>query len=157
MENFTAIDFETASPDPWSICQVGLVRVEHGSITNEISFLVQPPDNIYWRRFIDIHGISPDHTAYSPTFDEIWPTIEPFINGQMVVAHNGPAFDFRVLAKTLTYYGIEIPEYQKSCTYQIFRKNLATLCITHDIELNHHDALSDAKACAKLFQIHLNE
>jgi len=40
MHNFTAIDFETANPDPWSICQVGLVRVEDGTITNEISLLV---------------------------------------------------------------------------------------------------------------------
>ncbi|HEY5510017.1 MAG TPA: hypothetical protein VIK10_03225 [Prolixibacteraceae bacterium] len=32
MLTFTAIDFETANPDPWSICQVGLVRVEDGII-----------------------------------------------------------------------------------------------------------------------------
>jgi len=30
MPTFTAIDFETAQPKRWSICQVGLVRVEAG-------------------------------------------------------------------------------------------------------------------------------
>ncbi|MEI8087406.1 MAG: hypothetical protein WCG93_14445 [Paludibacter sp.] len=45
---FTAIDFETAQGYRWSICQVGLVRVENGLITSEISFLVQPPNNYYW-------------------------------------------------------------------------------------------------------------
>lgn len=155
MHTFTAIDFETANPDPWSICQVGIVRVERGMITHEISLLIQPPDNNYWRRFIEIHGISPDKTAYAPTFDEIWPTIAPFIANQTVVAHNGHSFDFRVLDKTLGYYGLQSPNYQKNCTYKIYRRNLAVLCHEHRIELNHHDALSDARACAKLFQLHL--
>jgi hypothetical protein len=29
--------------------------------------------------------------------------------------------------------------------------NLANLCQVHNIPLNHHDALSDAKACAALY------
>lgn len=46
MENtFTAIDFETAHGYGWGICQVGLVRLENGAITDEIDLLVQPPDN----------------------------------------------------------------------------------------------------------------
>lgn len=31
--NFTAIDFETAQGARWSICQVGIVRVENDEIT----------------------------------------------------------------------------------------------------------------------------
>ena len=53
--SFTAIDFETAQGKRFSIFQVGLVRVETGKIIKEISFLVQPPGNYYWDRFIDIH------------------------------------------------------------------------------------------------------
>jgi DNA polymerase-3 subunit epsilon len=152
---FTAIDFETANPDPWSICQVGLVRVEKGIIAHEICLLVQPPDNHYWGRFIEIHGIGPQKTADAPTFIEIWPAIVPFIANQNVVAHNGHSFDFRILEKTLGYYGVVAPVYQKHCTYKIYRNNLAVLCKEHRIELNHHDALSDARACARLFQMHL--
>ncbi|MGZ9677497.1 hypothetical protein [Flavobacterium sp. GNP002] len=58
MKNFTAIDFETTQGYRWSICQVGLVRVENGIITKEINLLVQPPNNCYWSRFTDIHGIT---------------------------------------------------------------------------------------------------
>jgi DNA polymerase-3 subunit epsilon len=47
------------------------------------------------------------------------------------------------------------PDYEKHCTYRIFRKNLAALSEIYNITLNHHDALSDAKACAALFMIHL--
>jgi len=154
---FTALDFETAQGYRWSICQVGLVRIERGIITDEISLLVQPPNNYYWDRFIDIHGITPRDTAASPTFNNLWHKIEPFIKNQNVVAHNGLAFDFPVLNKTLEYYGMQAPDYEKHCTYRIFHDNLASLCRNYKIPLNHHDALSDAKACAQLFLIHLSK
>jgi DNA polymerase-3 subunit epsilon len=35
--NFTAIDFETAHSKRWSICQVGLVRVEKGITMEQFS------------------------------------------------------------------------------------------------------------------------
>lgn len=155
MDSFTAIDFETAQGNRWSICQVGLVRVENGFITNELNILVQPPDNYYWTRFIDIHGITPRKTAKAPTFDKVWHQIEPFIKNQNVVAHNGLRFDFPVLNATLAYYGMQAPDYEKHCTYKIYNVNLASLCSQYCIPLNHHDALSDARACAKLFMMYL--
>lgn len=151
MKTFTAIDFETAQGYRNSICQVGLVRVENGIINKELNFLVQSPDNYYWERFTAIHGISAQDTVESPTFDMVWQHIEPFITNQNVVAHNGFGFDFPVLNKTLEHYGLETPEYNKICTYQIYKSNLADLCQRHNIPLNHHDALSDAKACAELY------
>ena len=155
MNSFTAIDFETAHGKRWSICQVGLVRVEKGVITNELSLLVQPPNNFYWDRFIDIHGITPEITRSAPTFDQIWHLLEPFIKNQSVVAHNVLCFDFPVVTQTLQYYGVGITEYEKHCTYQLFRSNLASLCDKYNIPLNHHEALSDARACAALFLLHL--
>lgn len=155
MSCFTAIDFETAQGNRNSICQIGLVRIEKGIITHEINELIQPPDNYYWSRFIEIHGISPKDTLNAPTFDKVWHRIEPFIKNKTVIAHNGMAFDFPVLKQTLKYYGIKAPKYKKICTYKLYRNNLASLCQKHNIPLNHHDALSDAKACAELYNIHL--
>lgn len=156
MKTFTAIDFETAQGYRWSICQVGIVRVVDGIITEELNILVKPPDNYYWPKFINIHGITPAHTEKEPTFDKVWPTMAPYIENQLVIAHNGFGFDFPVLAKTLEYYGLINPEYQKQCTYKIYKSNLANLCKEHNIKLNHHDALSDARACAVLFLKHQN-
>ncbi len=150
-DTFTAIDFETAQGYRWSICQVGLVRVENNIITNKLSILVQPPNNYYWSKFIDIHGITPDMTANAPTFDHIWKQIKPFIKNQNVVAHNGFAFDFHCLKQTLEYYDMEPPEFTGHCTYRLYRESLSLLCRKHKIPLNHHDALSDAMACAELF------
>lgn len=155
MTSFTAIDFETAQGYRWSICQVGLVRFENGVKTKELTLLVQPPDNYYWEKFTQIHGITAADTVHAPTFKQVWPTLVPFIENKLVVAHNGFGFDFPVLSETLKYYGLSTPEYQKVCTYKIFKSNLAVLCQEHQIPLNHHDALSDAKACAALYLRHL--
>jgi DNA polymerase-3 subunit epsilon len=157
MDSFTAIDFETAQGYRWSICQVGLVRVENGIITEEINLLIQPPDNYYWTRFTEIHGISAKETANEPTFDQIWSQIAPYIENQNVVAHNGFGFDFPVLSKTLEYYGLQIPNYNKFCTYKIYKTNLANLCEKFEIQLNHHDALSDARACGELYWRYLKK
>lgn len=156
MDCFTAIDFETATGYRNSICQVGLVRVENKIITKEINLLMQPPDNYYWSRFTKIHGIAAKDTLNSPTFDQIWQQIAPYIENQNVVAHNGFGFDFPVLDKTLAFYNFPTPHYNKFCTYRIYKSNLATLCQKHNILLNHHDALSDARACAELWLRKLN-
>lgn len=151
MDCFTALDFETATGYRNSICQVGLVRVENGIITQEVNLLVQPPNNYYWSRFTDIHGISAKTTLNAPPFDQVWNQIAPYIENQNVVAHNGFGFDFPVLYKTLAYYNLPTLAYNKFCTYKIYRSNLANLCQEHNIPLNHHDALSDARACAELY------
>jgi DNA polymerase-3 subunit epsilon len=157
MNSFTAIDFETAQGYRWSICQIGLVRVENGIITQELDILVQPPDNYYWYNFTNIHGISAKDTLNAPTFDQIWHKIAPFIENQNVIAHNGFGFDFPVLGKTLEHYEMSASPFNKFCTYKIYKKNLAKLCQEHNIPLNHHDALSDARACAELYLKHVNK
>ena len=147
---FTAIDFETAQGKRWSICQVGLVRVENGQITKQLDKLICPPDNFYHPMNTGIHGISAHHTRNAPIFANLWPELQPFIQNQTVVAHNG-AFDFSCLRQTLDFYQLVHPEYQQACTYKLYKKGLSELCREHKIKLNHHDALSDALACAELY------
>lgn len=159
--SFTAIDFETAQGYRHSICQVGLIRVEYNStgnflITDKLNILVQPPENYYWENFTDIHGIDARKTKNAPTFDKIWKQLKPFIENQMIVAHN-IGFDNSCLIKTLEYYNVKVPEYSKNCTYRIYGKGLAECCRIHKIALNHHDALSDAMACAELYKRHLEK
>lgn len=153
MLTFTAIDFETAQPKRWSICQVGLVRVERGVVVKEMNILVRPPENEYWSRFTEIHGLSWADTVHEPGFDQIWPQIAPLIEGQTVVAHN-MSFDGSCLKQALAYYDLSLPTYQAQCTYKLYGKRLNVLAEEFGLPLNHHDALSDARACAQLFLRH---
>lgn len=150
MPTFTAIDFETAQPKRWSICQVGLVRVEAGVITRELNLLVRPPENLYSSFNIGVHGITERDTLSAPEFDQVWPEIRGFIEGQTVVAHN-MAFDGSCLKQALDFYGLAQPCFEKQCTLKLLKKRLNLLCEEFGIPLDHHDALSDARACAALY------
>lgn len=157
---FTAIDFETATGHPESACAVGIVTVCDGIITEEFSALIQPPNNEYWYRNIMCHGIKPVQTLEAKTFDDCFPEIHRRLYQRKIVAHN-ESFDRNVLAKTMKYYGLYYDELEIAdkweCTCRIYRAkgykpaNLKYCCDRNNISLNHHEALSDARACAKLY------
>lgn len=148
---FTAIDFETAQGARWSICQVGIVRVEKGEIIKSFSKLIKPPKNEYQRSNTQIHGINGEITENSPTFLEVWPEIKDFIEDQLVVAHNSD-FDIDCLVQTLIFYNLPVPNLKVDCTYRRSNLKLNELCAALDITLdNQHDACCDALACAKAY------
>ncbi len=154
--NFTAIDFETANNYRHSACAVGLVRVEGGNIVEKKAFLIRPPEK--WFRFTYIHGLTWDDVKDAPTFEGLWPRIKPIITaGEFLAAHNA-SFDRSVLLKTCSYYDISPPPVDFMCTMQLARKKLGIyptklpdVCRRLNIRLdNHHEALADALACARI-------
>ena len=92
MQNFAAIDFETANGQRSSICSVGLVVVSDGEIVERVHRLIHPTPNYYYRYFTEqIHGISEADTHDAPRFPEVWENeIAPLIEGLPLVAHNAP-------------------------------------------------------------------
>ena len=161
MKTFTAIDFETATINRNSACAVGIVSVENGKITDEFSALIQPPNNEYdWRNTNRVHGIKPEDTANTPFFDKVYPEIKKRLSGRTIVAHN-ENFDRGVLQKTMADFGIDYSDLNIAdrweCTLKIYRSKgynpagLDACCKINEIKLNHHNALSDARACALLY------
>jgi DNA polymerase-3 subunit epsilon len=162
--NYVAIDFETAISH--HICAVGIVSVENGVIVDTYSSYVQPPDNQYNPRTIEVHGIQPHQTVNSPAFSGIYPEIKKRLEGKVVVAHN-ESFDRSVLTKSMKDVGLEYAELQLpdrwECTFRIYKSKgfqpagLDACCERLAIDLNHHEALSDAIACAELYKLYLKE
>lgn len=121
--------------------------------------LIQPPGNEYWPDNIRVHGIKPIQTRNAPVFRDVWDQILPRLKGPVLVAHNA-GFDRAVLYHSAGHYGIDaellFPKSSWFCTMQHYRSKgypscgLAAICLRHEIELNHHEALSDARACAHL-------
>lgn len=71
--NFVAIDFETATSDRNSPCEIGLTFVENWEIKETRSWLIKPKCYPYFNPVnISIHGIRPEHVVNEPEFDEIW-------------------------------------------------------------------------------------
>ena len=156
MENFAAIDFETANNERTSVCSVGVVIVRDGEIVDSFYSLIQPEPNYYNYWCTQVHGITRNDTESAPVFPEVWKQIEPLIDGLPLVAHN-KAFDESCLKAVFRCYQIDYPDYEFHCTYQAARKafpnaenhQLHTISMLCGYRLeNHHHALADAEACA---------
>jgi DNA polymerase-3 subunit epsilon len=153
--NFLALDFETANYYRDSACALGLVRVEDGQIVDTASFLIRPPYKYFV--FTYIHGITWEDVADEPTFGQHWKSIKPFFEEiDFAVAHNA-SFDSNVLRACCERYKIVTPEVDFRCTmklsrqvYNLYPTNLPAVCNEFNIALQHHNALSDTLACAKI-------
>ena len=157
MKSFVAIDFETAQPARHSPCAIGIVKVVDGVIIQRVFSLIRPPENEYSLHNTIVHGIKAEHSESAPEFVEIFPLIKKMIHQNHVVCHNA-SFDLDVLAKTMRHHGISDNElvFTFSDTLQLYGKSLDVCCSICGIDLDHHDALSDAEACAKIFLKHSN-
>ncbi len=165
--NYVTIDFETGNPNRYSACQVAVITVENYKIVDEYSTLIYPPFGDIQSKFTDIHGITKDDVRYSDTFPDILSNELRFrLNNKFLVAHN-ESFDRTVLQKTMEFYELPysdlkiINSSRFDCTMKIYREkkfisaSLKYLAKDLNIELNHHHALSDARACAELYLKHI--
>lgn len=158
MKDFVAIDFETANNQEM-ICQIGIVVVKNGEITERVSRYVQPPGNIYNEGQIRKHGITPDRTENEPTFDVVWNEIGHYFVGVTLVSHNHFTEE-RVLNKNLDRYnimsmGIVMPIV---CTCELHEgRKFKDVCQAYGMSYEkHHDALFDAEGCAQFYLNYLN-
>ena len=155
MERFLAIDFETANTSPDSACAIGLVLVEDREIKTKATYLIKPPNELF--EFTHIHRLTWDDVKKEKTFGELWNDIALFFTDiDFVVAHNA-SFDRKILAACCSRYGKGMPDVEFRCTKQlskyvldIYPSNLANVSRVLQIDLNHHNALSDTIACAKI-------
>jgi len=150
---FLAIDFETANHQATSACAVGLVRVEAGQVTQEAAFLIRPPSPRFF--FTHIHGLTWNDVRDAPTFADLWPEVARLMKGaRFLAAHNAP-FDRAVLRACCALYDLPAPRKPYVCTVRLARATwnirptrLPDVCNRLGPELRHHEALSDARACA---------
>lgn len=152
--DYVSIDFEYANRMQFA-CQLGIVTVLDGQIVDEIEYLIKPPFNMYDPNMIRVHNITPGMTENAPTFEDIWDEIEVYFENQNILCHSAST-DITVLKKNLNEYDLPIPKFIVLDTIDIIGKyKLKDLCKAYDVELtNAHNALSDAKALAKVYQKH---
>ena len=157
--NFTAIDFETANGSSASPCAVGLVKVAEGKIVDTFSTLIQPPYPNDWFATgnIRVHGINPEDVLSAPRWDQALEQMLEFIDGDDLIAHNA-GFDMGVLRASIELIDGQIPALRYGCSLIMARKtynlesyklNQVAYAIGHE-EFDHHDALADSDACARI-------
>ena len=157
--DFTAIDFETANGSPASPCAVGLIRVRDSKPVATLELLFRPPvpHNWFSEGNIRVHGITPAMVQDAPAYSEVINQMLEFIDEDLLVAHNA-SFDMGVLAASAKAINHELPKLRYGCSLKIARKtynlesyrlNAVAYAVGHE-EFEHHNALADSDACARI-------
>lgn len=156
--SFVAFDVETANQNWGSICQMGLVRVVDGEITERASWLCRPPAGIdeFDPFNVDCHGITAEAVADQPAVGELFERFSDFVGDLPVVAHNA-YFDASALRYAALASGHVVPKIVFGCSLaqsraarlDVANHRLPTVAAHFGVTLeNHHDAGADAEACA---------
>lgn len=157
--DFVAVDFETASSQRASVCQVGLTRVVDGVVDAEDGWLVVPPTgaDAFAPRNVMIHHITPAIVRrYGISWEDSLDRFEAFVDGFPLVAHNAP-FDRSVFERATRYVGFGVPRHRWEDTVVLARRHcrelpdhrLPTVAAHFGLgEFSHHDACADARTCA---------
>ena len=153
--NFVAIDFETANYAPDSACAIGLVKVAGGEIVDKAVHLIRPPTREFV--FTYIHGLKWKDVAGVRRFRDALAEAGADARRRRLPARRITPRSTRAscarLARPMAWSAPTLPF---RCTVQLARKTwnirptkLSDVCRELGIALNHHEALSDALACAK--------
>jgi DNA polymerase III epsilon subunit family exonuclease len=155
--DFTAIDLETTGRDTskCEIVEIAAVRVRDGKIAETMHALVKPAIPIE-PKAAETHGITEADVADKPSFEQVWPEFRAFCGDDVVVAHNGYEFDFRILTRMAR----ELEQKFDLCTYDTLplardlfptSKRLEHLAPMFGIDTGtSHRALDDTKALAQV-------
>lgn len=157
MNDFAAIDFETANKELTSVCSVGIVIVRGGEIVDRFYSLIQPEPNYYNWFCTRVHGIKRNDTENAEVFPKVWAKVAPLIEGLPLVAHN-KMFDENCLKAVFRVYQMDYPDYEFHCTLiqsrKVWPEGKHTLDVIAErcgyVLENHHHALADAEACAAI-------
>lgn len=151
---FVVVDLETANPNMSSICQVGIVTFEDGTVRDSWSSLVNPEDEFDpWN--VAIHGIDEQQVERAPRFPELVPSIHRRLNDATVVVSHSH-FDRVALLHAHEKYRLLMPSWQWLDTTRVARRawpqfaqrgySLANLAAFCGVEFRHHHAEEDARA-----------
>lgn len=156
-ERYIAFDVETPNCANDRMSAIGITVIEDGVIVDDFYSLVNPEARFDYFN-VQLTGITPEMAEKAPTFSELWAELEPLMSGGTLITHNAP-FDMGVLAKCLCAYKIE---WQRAASYactcamgrvcypELSNHKLNTMCAYLDLNLEHHNAGSDSRACGEL-------
>ena len=157
MERYTVFDLEMPNRSGDRISAIGICVIEDGEITEQYYSLVDPECK-FDRYTIKITGITPALVKGEPKFPEIWEEISELFEDTVLVAHSVQG-DMHVLSRCLSSYGILWkPTVKCACTLELgnlcypdfVSHRLDAMCEALGIELQHHNAGSDAEGAARL-------
>lgn len=158
LKDYVVIDIENPNVKANSICSIAFIQVKDGEVVLEKNLLINPEDS-FDEINIRINKITPNQVKNAITFDKFWNNHKNIIENNIIIGH-GIKYDLSVITKTLNKYNLSLPALNIICTQKLAKKylnikqyKLDQVCDYLNIKLeNHHNSLSDAKACLEIFE-----
>jgi len=162
--DFVAIDVETANADFASICQIGIVTFENGSVKESWQSLVNPED-CFDDFHTSIHGIDQRAVKGAPTFPLIYGTVRKLLADAVVASHT--PFDQVAVARVMAKYDLETFDCVWLDTARVARcawpelsqrgYRLANVARKLGISFVAHNAEEDARAAGEILAYAMKE
>jgi DNA polymerase-3 subunit epsilon len=159
-DRYIVLDLETTDNDPYScdIVEIAAVTVENNEITSELQSLIKPQKEIS-NAAQQVHHITLADVKNAPTIEGFWPELKSFIDGHILIAHNGYAFDFTILdrfAKKIDGSKLSNIRFDSlALARNLFPNQSNSMdALIERFELsysNRHRALDDVRILAKIF------
>lgn len=161
--SFVVFDLETtglnSSPVTGNmdrIIEIGAFKIENGEITQSFSTFVNPERKLS-DEIVSLTGITPAMVENAPTYAKVMPDFFKFCAGSVLVGHNVAGFDFKFVDYYCSRLGYmlernlidTIPLAQELLYLPNYKLN--TVAEKFGITFNHHRAIDDALATAKIF------
>ena len=169
--SFVSFDFENLFPQRVSACSVGMVKYKDGEIVDKYYTLIRPPFEYEGKKgpaLTWIHGFTENDFEGAPTFVDVLPKMEAFIEGLPLVAHNA-CVERACIHDACAFYNVEtcIPYEDIMDTYLLSKAiedklgmsvsgpgsySLNVVCQRFGVKtLQHHHACDDAEMCGNIF------
>ncbi|KGG80843.1 DNA polymerase III PolC [Caloranaerobacter azorensis H53214] len=156
---YVVFDIETTGLSPFNdkITEIGAVKIKGNQIIDRFSQLINPEIEIP-EKIVKLTGINNEMVADKPTIEEVLPKFLDFINGCVLVAHNA-SFDVSFIRVNCNKYGFKLAnpildtlELSRNLFPNLKSHKLNVLAKHLNVKLeNHHRAVDDSEATAKIF------
>lgn len=162
-KSFVVFDLETTglNSSPVSgnmdkIIEIGAFKVVDGVITESFTTFVNPRKKLS-DEIIALTGITDEMVENAPACEDVMPDFYKFCDGCILVGHNAASFDFKFVDYYCSAVGY-ILERKIIDTYPLSQEllflnnyKLNTVAEKFGVTFNHHRAIDDALATAKIF------
>jgi len=164
--DYVVFDLETTGRDTekCGIVEIAAIRVRDGKAEKTYQTLVNPEMPIE-PSAMAVHHISEEDIRLAPTMNDAWPLFKDFIADDMLIAHNGHAFDFRIINRYSRLFDKKKPgnvRYDSLILarhlYPDSRNSIDALSDRFSLEPgNRHRALDDVRVLNDIFKRMVHE
>lgn len=138
------------------IIEIGAYKIRGGEIKESFTTFINPERKLS-DEIIKLTGITQEMVQDAPVFEEVMPDFFKFCAGSILVGHNIAGFDFKFVDYYCARLGyildrkiIDTLQLSQELLY-LSNYKLNTVADKFNITFNHHRAIDDALATAKIF------